>query len=262
MKLIKRLLVAVVFIPIILFLFYKGNITFIIFLSALSLIMSFEFRNMLKSQNIIIPLLTIPVNVIIFILLIKYSYSLVFPIFLLLLIIISGYDILRNRIEGSLVRIASVMFGILYTSFLLSSVYKLRELPQGNILLVSLIALIWLTDSAAFFIGSHFGKHKGIFKASPNKSAEGFAAGIISAILFSLVLYIGQIVSLEQAIMLAVSVGLFGQFGDIFESMLKRDMGVKDSSNFLPGHGGILDRFDSLLIAAPVLYLLLIIFAK
>ncbi len=263
MKLLKRILVAIFFIPIILFLFFKGEITFIIFLSGLVTIMSFEFREMLRNKGIKIPLLFIPINVIIFVLLIKFDYELIFPIFLFSLLIFSGYDVFTNKIEGSLMRISSIMFGILYISFLLVSVYKLRQLEEGgNMMLVALISMIWFTDSSAYFIGSKYGKHKGIIKASPNKSLEGFVAGFVTAILFSIIIYFGKLVSLEQTIMLAISVGIFGQFGDVLESMFKRDMSVKDSSNFLPGHGGILDRFDSLLISAPILFMLIKLFSN
>jgi phosphatidate cytidylyltransferase len=101
------------------------------------------------------------------------------------------------------------------------------------------------------------GKHRNIFAASPKKSIEGFISGFVAAFIAAYLLGILFGYTNVQIIAMAVAAGIFGQFGDLFESILKRDAGVKDSSNLLPGHGGILDRFDSLLIAAPVLYLLL-----
>ncbi len=117
--------------------------------------------------------------------------------------------------------------------------------------------MIWITDSAAYFVGRAIGKHKGIFKASPNKSLEGFLAGTFFSFVGSYFMMKFMGLSLPQAIAVAISGGIFGQMGDLFESILKRDAGVKDSSNVLPGHGGILDRFDSLLLAAPVFYVIL-----
>jgi phosphatidate cytidylyltransferase len=124
-------------------------------------------------------------------------------------------------------------------------------------MLLGLMVTIWVTDSAAYFLGMSFGKHRNIFAASPQKSIEGFISGIIAAFITAFLLGMLFGYTNVQIIAMAVAAGIFGQFGDLFESILKRDAGVKDSSNLLPGHGGILDRFDSLLFAAPVLYLLL-----
>jgi len=129
-------------------------------------------------------------------------------------------------------------------------------------LLIILYGCIWLTDSAAYFLGVKFGKHKNIFRSSKNKSIEGFIAGIItafiSAYLLNQLIYLifGYFVlySWKDIVAFGIIVGFLGQLGDLLESNLKRDFGVKDSSNLIPGHGGILDRFDSLLISAPFLY--------
>jgi phosphatidate cytidylyltransferase len=138
--------------------------------------------------------------------------------------------------------------------------YRLSELPLPY--LVPLLAgLVWLCDTGAYFIGMKFGKHRGFFKCSPNKSIEGFWAGLIVVLIGSIVFqrFFQEIYHIKHIIMLTLAVGIFGQVGDLIESIIKRDLNVKDSSHLLPGHGGVLDRFDSLLIAAPVLYILLII---
>lgn len=136
-------------------------------------------------------------------------------------------------------------------------------MEHGRFLLIILYGSIWLTDSAAYFLGAAFGKHKNIFSSSKNKSLEGFVAGFITA--FVSVYLLNQLVFLIfgyfviyswlDILLFGFIVGFLGQLGDLIESILKRDLEVKDTSNLIPGHGGILDRFDSLLISAPFLYL-------
>jgi phosphatidate cytidylyltransferase len=124
-------------------------------------------------------------------------------------------------------------------------------------MIIALLVLIWITDTFAYFIGMTLGKHRNIFIVSPNKSLEGFIAGIAFAFGFAFLFYKMGFLALKPALFAAFSAGIIGQFGDLFESLLKRDFGVKDSSSLLPGHGGLLDRFDSLMFAAPMFYFLL-----
>ncbi|MDQ0161767.1 phosphatidate cytidylyltransferase [Aeribacillus alveayuensis] len=119
--------------------------------------------------------------------------------------------------------------------------------------------LIWATDSGAYFIGKKFGKNKLWPEISPNKTIEGFFGGIASAVLVAFIFQeITHFVpSYFQLIIISIFVSIFGQIGDLVESALKRHYHVKDSGSILPGHGGILDRFDSLLFVLPILYFLL-----
>ena len=120
---------------------------------------------------------------------------------------------------------------------------------------------IWICDSAAYFYGKAFGKRKLFEKISPKKTWEGSAAGFISAVIsFSLFAYflLPEFSSLHAAVIGAI-IGVIGQYGDLAVSQFKRDAGVKDSSNILPGHGGILDRFDSALFSFPVILIYLIV---
>ena len=123
---------------------------------------------------------------------------------------------------------------------------------QAGYFVVAMLASIWICDTAAFFVGRKFGRHKISVKISPNKSWEGAIAGFIAAIAVWLLarVYIGELeeVSLTTAIAMGLIVGILGQVGDFAESMLKRDAGVKDSSTLIPGHGGVLDRIDSILL--------------
>jgi phosphatidate cytidylyltransferase len=126
----------------------------------------------------------------------------------------------------------------------------------GGYTVISVLSTIWICDTAAYHVGMAIGRHKLFPRVSPNKSWEGAVAGFAAAVgaalaaKFLLLDYLGT----GEAVVLGLIVGTFGQVGDLFESLLKRDAGVKDSSNLLPGHGGILDRFDSLLFVAPAVY--------
>ena len=128
---------------------------------------------------------------------------------------------------------------------------------DGGLLIISIFITLWVTDSAAYFLGTAFGKHKLFPRVSPNKSWEGALAGFIFAIISMVVLntVLLAFISLTDALVIGVIIGLFGQIGDLIESLLKRDAGVKDSSNIIPGHGGVLDRFDSLIFSSPLIFL-------
>jgi len=127
--------------------------------------------------------------------------------------------------------------------------------------ILALFVFLWVNDTAAYFIGSLIGKHKFMERISPRKSVEGFIAGILFTLLASFIfarLY--PEFSTPFWVGYGAVVALFGTLGDLFESLIKRTCSVKDSGHLIPGHGGILDRIDSLLTAVPAAYLYLIIF--
>jgi len=257
MILLKRVLVAVFFIPLLIYIFHVGDIALASFLALITFQMMFELREMFFKKGIIVPSVIIILGLIVFIASIYCGMVMIFTSLLLAFIVIIGIDLFSNNLEGAMIRGSAGIFIIVYIAVLLSSVYHIRLLDNGRNLILSLLFMIWVTDTSAYFTGKAIGKHRGIFKASPNKSLEGFLAGIFFSFAGTLILINFFGVSLSQAIAAAVSGGIFGQMGDLFESILKRDAGVKDSSNVLPGHGGLLDRFDSLLLAAPVFYVIL-----
>ena len=131
--------------------------------------------------------------------------------------------------------------------------------------MVSVFASVWVCDSAAYFVGRALGKHPLFKRVSPNKTWEGAIGGFVGAVaVFTVARFIAlPYLSVVQAIVCGALIGLFGQVGDLVESLLKRSAGVKDSSALIPGHGGVLDRFDSLMFVAPLLffYLEFIVFA-
>ena len=151
--------------------------------------------------------------------------------------------------------ISVTFFGALYLSFPLNYLYRIR-LEDGVFSLYFLFAVIFLGDSGAYFIGKPFGRKKMTPIASPNKTWEGSAGGILFACLGALAarkLLLPDIV-LWKAVLCGILVHAAAQISDPLESLFKRAVGIKDSSNVLPGHGGFLDRIDSLILASPLFY--------
>jgi len=127
----------------------------------------------------------------------------------------------------------------------------------GGYTIVSIFASIWMCDTAAYFGGSTFGRHKLFERVSPKKSWEGSVFGFMAALLTMVIAraMVLDYLRLQDALVIGGIVGIFGQLGDLVESRFKRDAGVKDSSAIIPGHGGVYDRFDSLVFVAPIVYL-------
>ena len=148
--------------------------------------------------------------------------------------------------------VALTVFGPMYTSLLFTSILKVRAVDpgiMGGILTFAVMASIWVNDSFAYIFGSRFGRTKLAPKISPNKSWEGFFGGMLGSILvWVLISLLGLMpVPVPMAILTGIVLGIFGVIGDLFESRIKRSVGVKDSGNIMPGHGGLLDRHDSML---------------
>jgi phosphatidate cytidylyltransferase len=160
--------------------------------------------------------------------------------------------------ERAFNRWAWAMAGVLYVGWLLSYMVALRGLGDGRNWVFFTLFTTFGSDTAAFFVGRALGRHRLAPKISPGKTWEGTIAGILGAIIVSLLFTIPSPLSLPlgywQAIPLGLAVSIFGQLGDLVESLLKRNMGVKDSGKSIPGHGGFLDRIDSIIFAGVVVY--------
>ncbi len=127
----------------------------------------------------------------------------------------------------------------------------------GGYTVIAVLAAIWICDTAAYFSGTAFGKHKLFERISPKKTWEGAVSGFVFSVLTMTAakIFFIQYLSYQHAIVIGVLIGTFGQIGDLVESRFKRDAGVKDSSSIIPGHGGVYDRFDSLIYVSPIVYL-------
>lgn len=178
-----------------------------------------------------------------------------FLVLILLLLLVLSMGTSEN-LATTITQVGVSLFGILYIGFLLSYVSLIRGLPNGKAWALFLIVTVWAGDIFAFSGGSLFGKHKLYPRISPKKTYEGLIGGILGSILLAMAFALLFLPEVNKGIcvLLAIGMGIFGQLGDFSESMLKRSAQVKDSGNLIPGHGGMLDRMDSFLLASPFLY--------
>lgn len=165
----------------------------------------------------------------------------------------------RNRFD--IYQMGYLFVGALYIGYGFSFMLQVVWRENGVALTLLIILVTWANDSGAYFIGKNFGKRKLWPAISPNKTIEGSVAGICSGVLFGLIFSfcLPQYFSWSTTILLSLFIAAIGQIGDLIESAWKRTIGVKDSGTILPGHGGILDRFDSLLFTFIILHLVYII---
>lgn len=241
-----------------------------IFVAAVSLVSSFallEYFQIAKSKGIL-PRVSIAIIATIlytFAVFISIEFSsfqalpwIVIGLFLAYLFV-SHFSIAENAVTS----IAVTFFGMIYItvplSMLVSIVYFFKDDPlKGQLWLIYLLAVTKMTDVGGLFIGKFFGKKKLIPTVSPNKTVEGALGGILASILTSVVFaYFSSLVSVFGAIILGLILSIFAMLGDLAESLLKRDGGIKDSGHNIPGLGGILDMVDSLIFTTPVIYLFL-----
>lgn len=264
-----RIIVSLLAIPILLLLSWFGKLPFFILILFISLLAFKEYSDILKHNNVFvnsfigfISIVSLFINT--YFKGTEFEYILLIIILMLLLI-----ELFRNH--GSAINnIAGTILGVLFIGFFSLQIINIREFfsdnillySQGGYLIISILISIWMCDSAAYFLGTAFGKHRLFLRVSPKKSWEGAIAGFSFAIISmmaSKILFI-DFFDWNDVIAIGVIIGLFGQIGDLIESLFKRDAGVKDSSKLIPGHGGIFDRFDSLIFSAPLIYLYLKIF--
>lgn len=252
----KRISTASVFGPLVAFLFYfLPPFPFFLFISFLTFIAVREgvriSQTKMKHPVIFFSMLSL-----------FFLYQKKYDLFLVWLLLVSSFFVLIHilskdhssapEILNTVATNAIVTFFIIFPFFYL---YALKEL--NNLYPLLLLFVIWASDTLAYFSGKAFGKHKLCPSISPNKTVEG----LLGAIFGSTLVLVGfkNLVGFGffSAILVGITIGFLGQIGDIFESSVKRVFGFKDSSSILPGHGGILDRADSFIFTAPLLYRIL-----
>jgi len=160
----------------------------------------------------------------------------------------------RNRLD--IYRVSYLFIGAIYIGFGFSYMIQLRWMTDGLLWSLLVLGVIWAGDTGAYFVGRKFGRRKLWPAISPNKTVEGSAGGLILAVIIGLPIA-STIPSLDRlaALGFILLIAVAGQLGDLVESAIKRTTGVKDSGGLLPGHGGVLDRFDSLLFAFFIIHL-------
>jgi phosphatidate cytidylyltransferase len=179
------------------------------------------------------------------------------PTLLAILVCIMSVPLLsRSPLDQSLKDGAMTLFGVLYLGFTLGALSMTRLLPEGEWLIFFLLLVTWASDTGAYYVGTLWGRHPLAPRISPKKTVEGLVGGLIGAIIVGYVArwwFLPELSGLD-CLILAILLTVTGLWGDLTESAMKRSVGMKDSGGILPGHGGMLDRLDSLLFAAPAFY--------
>ncbi len=262
-NLAQRVAVGVVGIPLVLLLCMAGGLYFFTFIAVASAVALRELYGLTRAKGAQ-PLAIVGLAGGFFVNLSFYR-SPVSPdlsVVLIAIVIASSLWALFRGRGSALLDLSTTLFGVLYVSLFFGTLIGIRELWNGY-LVISIFATIWICDSAAFHVGVAWGKHKLLPRVSPQKSWEGAIAGLMGAFAAALAAkyLVLDFLPVSGALVLGAIVGTIGQLGDLVESLMKRDAGVKDSSALLPGHGGAFDRFDSVLLVAPCVYLYLKHFA-
>ncbi|MDA8589212.1 phosphatidate cytidylyltransferase [Flavobacteriaceae bacterium] len=254
-------------------LFYSEYLFYIIgFLC--SLILVFEFIKLISNYNHkffsrdtgksnFILYMTFPLYISLFILSKNQIFEIAFLIIIVLTNVVLGFSLIKNKLFSYSI-LKNRFIGHFY---LVGSLVIFFSLPNifgeyNPYIVFSFLSLIWISDSAAYVFGVTFGKRPLFKTVSPKKSIEGFIGGLSFAIILSIIFsfYLSLNITLLQWIILGLLTGCTGTLGDLVQSQFKREAGVKDSGNLLPGHGGLYDRMDSIIFAAPIIYLTLTIF--
>jgi phosphatidate cytidylyltransferase len=265
----KRILTAIIGLPILLYTVWSQSPYFFVALTAIAALLALSEFYGLASEFGGKPQVVIGYAAALVIL---ASFLLVEPALavaaVIALSIISLAVALRSpdELKHSLMSVSSTMFGVVYVALLPGCLIGVRMLPDAitqltaphlaSKLLTMFFALVMMTDTGAYYVGRLVGRHKLAPRISPGKTIEGAIGGFVMAVITGVlckVIFFHEI-PITDAILLGAAIGLVGQIGDLAESMLKRGAGVKDSGNLLPGHGGMLDRIDSILFCAPLLY--------
>ncbi|MFZ1081174.1 MAG: phosphatidate cytidylyltransferase [Candidatus Kryptoniota bacterium] len=272
-NLTMRVLVATVAIPLIAAACYFGGPYFFLFTTALIIISTNEFFSLAKAKSIEasafmgIAFAAI-LNTAAYLSGLRNAFD--FLVVMVAFVLLSELSKKRtDKVSGTFENVGTTLMGIIYIGLFGAMLTAIRQrfgLEQvfpddkdAGLFMIVVLASIWICDSAAYFVGKSTGKHKMSKFVSPNKSWEGAIAGIIFALATAAAAKYLLLPYLSLKLMLTTGaiIGIFGQAGDFVESLFKRDAGVKDSSNLIPGHGGVFDRFDSLFFSAPFIYLML-----
>jgi len=269
-----RSLTAIAYAVVLLFSLFYNQYLFYFVGFICSLILVFEFIKLITDYNHkflsidsgksnLILYLTFPLYIFLFLLSKNSTFQLVFLLIIILTNIILGFSLLKKKLFSfSILKNRFIghfyLVGSLVIFFTMSNVMN----SHNPLIVFSFLMLIWVSDSAAYVFGVNFGKRPLFKSVSPKKSVEGFLGGIIFSIILSLFFnkYLNLDFTIIQWLIIGILTSSLGALGDLVQSQFKREAGVKDSGKFLPGHGGLYDRMDSIIFAAPFIYLTIKIF--
>ena len=261
-----RALAAAVFVPCFVVVAWRGGAYFVLLVNLLLVLGTLELVRMQRAKQLdpdasLCHLAALLVPWAVF----ARNGELAEPALLLLFTVAVARVLWRGPVQGSMPRLAATIFAVLYVGWLGSYLVRLRELPllfaraplDGFRFVLLAFLFTWVSDTGAYFFGTLLGRRRLAPRVSPGKSIEGSlaalactgAAGSVAAATFMATLLVPW-----QGLVLGVVASAVGQLGDLLASLLKRDAAFKDASQLIPGHGGVLDRFDSVLLVAPLLY--------
>ena len=261
----KRVLASAIFLPCLFVIARRGGYYYLALIDIMILIGLWEFYRMMEAKGLR-PYKTMGILCgLVLSWYVFFQQGIYANLFLSIIFIGTMTLELARKEKGLAVYHVSVtVFGVFYVAWLGSHLILLRELPHlkgldysmGFSFVIVAFVLTWCYDTGAYFIGSWFGRHPLMPSVSPGKTLEGAVGGIALSIAGILIAraVLAPYLSIPVAVGLAFIASIVGQLGDLAESMIKRDVKIKDASATIPGHGGVLDRFDSLLFTSPLLY--------
>ena len=261
-EIVVRTLSGLLYVTILLFSIFSSEQWYILLFLVFGLICLREFLRMISFQFWYTYLILIA-----FILFFSYyKVSLISTYILLLLTVGTGFYLIKNLFSARIRRLSKPLKLHITLFYMIGGFVFLTLLPSHGdefspYTVAGLFILIWVNDTFAYIIGKSIGRHKLFPSISPKKTIEGFFGGLVFACAASYFIhkFTGSL-NFNIWFSLAVVMSTLGTFGDLIESKLKREAGVKDSGTLMPGHGGLYDRLDSVLFASPFIYLVLIIF--
>ncbi len=268
----KRILTAVVLIAVVFALIFLAPLWLIAVVAAIvAALAAYEYRDLAHQKDVYIPLWWLLGAIALIFLSIHYQPTFELPVLTLITFILLAWSGFRAPLQRVLLDTALGLFALIYVVYPLTLLTLIKAHEDGTGLLVFLFVCVWFGDIAALYVGKNFGRKKLAPQLSPNKTWEGSIASVAGSVAFGMgVYYLGQFLDTRgfaqlhigwpiwQLVLLAIVLNFAAQLGDLLESAIKRGAGVKDSGTMLPGHGGILDRIDALLLAAPVLWYILL----
>jgi phosphatidate cytidylyltransferase len=248
-----RVLTAVIGIPALLGVLYLGGIYWKLFFALIGILAFLEFARMMS--NIQLRPLLVP-GLLLLLLLLFSPDTYLYPGIFSILILAVTLSILKYP-DLTVKDTAISLFGAAYIGFLLSYAIKIADLEQSFLVIVLALLLTWGSDTGAYFVGKSWGTHKMTPILSPNKTWEGAIGGLVVSAVVALVFFL--VIDIDgvgpaYALLLGLGASTLAQLGDFFISGVKRFFQVKDSGKIIPGHGGVLDRFDSFLLLVPLVY--------
>jgi len=260
-NMLTRAISGAVFVSLLVFSILYNAYTFLGLFYLFMLIAIFEFSKMLQSKNIwtyVIATLLFGVNCIE----IKESNTIVLQSAVTLIVLFLFIKNLFDQKANAVKELGATLLIIIYSSVPFLFISKIPFTNSTNtyesISILGIFVLIWSNDTFAYLVGKSIGKHKLLERISPKKTIEGFLGGMISTMVIAYCISLNfEVFSILQWLVIGSLVSIFGVLGDLIASMFKRQTGVKDTGNIIPGHGGIIDRLDSIIFAAPFIYLYL-----